>query len=429
MPETMALKNANRLDCFLSGKCASLAIKSQVGAPVPCVDGFAGEYPCLNTVLLSALNFSALGSANAQGNDIWGWSANGRDFAIVCLTTGTSFVEITDPSNPKTMGFLPTTSASSTWRDAKVFKGFAFIVSEAQNHGMQVFNLSRLLTETNPGPNNRYTADVVYYDNMGTTSQRSTHNIAINEQTGYAYLVGCRTCKGGLLIVDIDNPLNPTYAGCFDADGYTHDTQCVIYTGPDHRFQGEEICFGLNEDSLTIVDVTNKANPIMLSRVPYYGVRYTHQGWLTENQRYLLVDDELDEMYNTFDTTKKTVTYVFDVEDLTEPINIKYFQSPVQSIDHNQYVEGDYVYQSNYASGLRIWNGMEGNLEDDSWKPTLVGYFDVHPTEDVAQFYGSWSVYPYYTSPANKHTIVVNSIEKGLFVVGFDKAAFVSTSS
>jgi len=260
----------------------------------------------------------------------------------------------------------------------------------------------RLLNETKPGPDNVYTADTVYFTNMGSVTQRSTHNIAINEQTGYAYLVGCQTCRGGLLMVDIRDPKNPTYAVCFADDGYTHDTQCVVYAGPDHRFVGQEICFGLNEDSLTIVDVTKKDEPIMLSRIPYYGVRYTHQGWLSESQRYIMVDDELDEIYETYDTTKKTVTYIFDVSSLTNPLQIKQFQSPVVSIDHNQYVQGDYVFQANYASGVRIWNGMSGNMEDPTWKPTLVGYFDVHPTEDVAEFYGSWSVYPFFQSEKNK---------------------------
>jgi len=139
MPHTMNLKNANRLDCFMSGKCASLAATSTVGQQISCVDGFAGEYPCLNVDLLSFSNFTTLGSnaTNTNGNDIWGWSNSGRDFAIVCLTHGTSFVEITDPLNPLTIGFLPTTSTPSTWRDAKVYKDYAFIVSEASNHGMQ----------------------------------------------------------------------------------------------------------------------------------------------------------------------------------------------------------------------------------------------------------------------------------------------------
>jgi len=428
MPETMKWKKENRLNCFISGKCYNLRTPSILNDQVPCVNGYANAsnppYPCQNVDLLSFIDFDGLGCPGAQGNDIWGWNhaPTNRDFAIFGCTTGVSFIDITNPLMPQVIGMLPTQSGASTWRDMKVYQGFAFIVSEAINHGLQVFNLTRLVEEKSPGPGRKYTADVVYTDQMGTQNQRSTHNVAINEDTGFLYLVGCRTCSGGLLIVDIRNPMNPAAAGCFAGDGYTHDTQCVVYHGPDHRFQGNEICLAFNEDSLTIVDVTDKSNMVMLSRVPYYGVRYTHQGWITEDHSLLLMDDELDEMYKTYDTTQKTVTYVWDISNLGEPINTGAFQSPVVSIDHNQYIEGDFVYQANYASGLLIWNGLQSH-NDPEWKPKLVGYFDVHPTEDVADFYGSWSVYPYYTSDANKNTIVLTSIEIGLFVLRFDKSA------
>eukprot|EP01052_Picozoa_sp_SAG31_P014169 SAG31_NODE_871_length_11335_cov_4.910822_10_plen_205_part_00 len=89
--------------------------------------------------------------------------------------------------------------------------------------------------------------------------------------------------------------LNPEFIGCAGEDGYTHDAECVVYTGPDVEFQGEEICFLYNENTLTITDVTDKENPVMLSRVTYDNVYYTHQGWLTEDQSHLFLDDELDE--------------------------------------------------------------------------------------------------------------------------------------
>jgi hypothetical protein len=38
-------------------------------------------------------------------------------------------------------------------------------------------------------------------------------------------------------------PLNPQFVGCYGEDGYTHDAECVTYTGPDTEFQGQEICF------------------------------------------------------------------------------------------------------------------------------------------------------------------------------------------
>jgi len=418
MRRTMALKAQKNETCWNSGQCERLAdVATQTGAIVHCHNGSAKEYPCMNVDMLSFVSLADMGCSKANGNDIWGWSNSGRDFAIFGCTTGTAFIEITDPVNPIVLGTLISEGGTtSTWRDIKVYKNYAFIVSEARGHGMQIFDLTRLLTAP-PGKLTAWNWDAWYATNMGTATQRSTHNIAINEETGYAYLIGCRTCSGGLLVVDISNPLNPQYAGCFSADGYTHDTQCVIYRGPDRRFQGNEICFAYNEDTVTIVDVTDKNNMHMLSRVFYYGNSYCHQGWLNFAQTHIFVDDELDEIDATFDKSGKTVTYIWDVTNLGEPLNTGIFQSPVVSIDHNLYVRDGYIYQSNYASGLRILRGAEAVTLEPKPELHLEGYFDVHPDANIDDFYGTWSNYPYYESAANRHTIVTTSIEKGLFVL------------
>lgn len=155
----------------------------------------------------------------------------------------------------------------------QVHANHAFIVSEASNHGMQVFDLTRLRDLT-PPPNggfNQLEPDA-HYDEM-----TSTHNIVGNEETGFMYAVGTRTCTSGLHMIDVNDPKNPQFAGCFGQDGYVHDAQCVVYKGPDTKFQGREICFCYNENTLTIVDVEDKSNPTMLSRVPYNNAYYTHQ--------------------------------------------------------------------------------------------------------------------------------------------------------
>ena len=46
---------------------------------------------------------------------------------------------------------------------------------------------------------------------------------------------------GGLLIYDVSDPTNPVYVACNGDDGYVHDAQCVIYTGPDTDYQGNEV--------------------------------------------------------------------------------------------------------------------------------------------------------------------------------------------
>jgi choice-of-anchor B domain-containing protein len=369
----------------------------------PCVDGMAGAYPCDNVDLLEYVSHAALGGSD--GNDIWGWTdpVSGREFALVGQSDGTAFVEITSPSSTVLLGRLPSHTGDSTWRDLKTYQNHVFIVADLnENHGMQVFDLERLLTAT---PGTTFTEDA-WYGNTG-----SVHNIAINEATGFAYLVGsssgANTCNGGLHIVNIQNPEAPGFAGCFSADGYTHDTQCVVYAGPDVAHQGQEICFNSNEDTLTIVHVDNHAAPVQISRTPYAGSAYTHQGWLTEDHKYFLIDDELDEQsfgHNTW-------TYVWDVQNLEAPVLLGHFTSPTPAIDHNQYVRSNYVFQANYRSGLRVLR------IDDPSTATLsqIGFFDVYPTSDTANFSGAWSVYPYFPSG----NVVVNGLGagSGLFVV------------
>jgi choice-of-anchor B domain-containing protein len=367
----------------------------------PCVGGLAGTYPCEKVTLQSFLPLATIGGGN--GNDVWGWTdpTTGKEYALMGRTNGTAFVDVTDPQHPVYLGNLPTHTSNSTWRDIKVYADHAFIVSEATDHGMQVLDLDALRTVVTPPVTFTATA---HYNRFGRA-----HNIAINEETGFAYAIGSvqgtTTCNGGLHMVNIQTPDAPTFAGCFSADGYTHDTQCVVYTGPDTVHQGKEICFNSNEDTLTIVDVTNKAAPVQLSRVPYTGSGYTHQGWLSEDQTRFFIDDELDES-NFGHNTK---TWVWNVENLDAPSVINFFLSPTPAIDHNQYVKGNYIYQANYRSGLRILridNLATGQLSQ-------FGYFDIYPADNNTNFNGAWSTYPYFPSG----NVVVSGIEQGLFVV------------
>ena len=158
-------------------------------------------------------------------------------------------------------------------------------MSEASGHGMQVYDLTQLRGLTPPRSGVNVIQANAHYAEMG-----NTHNIVGNEDTGFMYAVGTRTCTSGLHAINVRDPLNPQFAGCFGDDGYVHDAQCVVYDGPDADHKGKEICFCYNENTLTIVDVEDKTNMKMLSRVPYDGSQYTHQGWLIEDQSYLLLD-------------------------------------------------------------------------------------------------------------------------------------------
>ena len=387
------------------------AMDSFVGEMVECEDGDAAGFRCQDVDVQSFLSLRDIGGVRGtRMNDIWGWTdaASGRDFALVGRTDGTAFVEVTDPYNPVYLGNLAKTEGAdnSVWRDIKVYMDHAYIVADgAGQHGMQVFDLSRLLDV--PGAPVEFEADVMY-DQIA-----SAHNIVINEETGYAYSVASRmggiTCGGGLHMIDIRDPKNPTFAGCFSHEGTgrnntgnTHDAQCVIYNGPDTEHTGREICLGSNETALSIADVTDKEAPFAISRATYPAIAYTHQGWLTEDMRYFYINDEGDEPQGLVDGTR---TLIFDLMDLDDPILVGEHISTETSTDHNLYIRDNLMYQSNYVAGLRILD------VSDPEAPTEVAFFDTVSNDAAGG--GSWSNYPYFES----RTIVVTSSREGLFML------------
>lgn len=386
---------------------------SVTGAEVECTDGDAVGWDCSEVDLLSFLSLGDIGGGKGvRMNDVWGWtdSDSGREFALAGRSNGTSFIEVTNPSNPVYLGDLPLTADANTsvWRDIKVFRNHAYIVADgAGQHGMQIFDLTQLLDVTDP----RVFSETAHYGEIG-----SAHNIVINESTGFAYAVGVNsggeTCGGGLHMIDINNPTEPVFAGCFSHEGtgrsgtgYSHDAQCVTYAGPDTEHGGKEICFGSNETAVSIADVTDKSNPIAISSAQYPDASYTHQGWLSEDHEWFYVNDELDELGGGQERTR---TLIFDITDLDDPVLVKELRGETPASDHNMYVRGNYMYQSNYSAGLRILD------ISDPGNPVEIGYFDVNPVGDNEPgFNGTWSNYPFFESG----TILVTGIESGLFML------------
>lgn len=362
----------------------------------PCESGMAGVYPCNGFDLLSEFTVEDLDSD--RGNDSWGWTdpENGDEYAIIGLNNGSAFIDISDPINPVFLGKLPTHTTTSIWRDIKVYNNYAFIVSEAAGHGMQIFDLTRLRNVSNPPET--FTEDA-HYDGFG-----NSHNIVINEDTGYAYSVGDNTYSGGAHFVDISNPLNPIAAGGYDADGYTHDAHVVIYNGPDTDYTGREIYVGSNETDVVIVDITDKNNPQHISSVSYSNVAYTHQGWLTEDHRYFFLGDEADEIDFGFNTK----TIVFDFNDLDNPVHHFDYAGSTSATDHNGYVKGSKFYISNNAAGLRVLN-IEDIANQNIFEES---FFDSYPSDNNAGYTGAWNVYPFFESGV----IVISDRENIIFV-------------
>lgn len=417
---------------FITISCNSLT-ETEMEDFTACDNGNAGSYPCYNVDLYATLTPGEL-LGNIL-NDIWGWTdpETGREYALVGLTDGVTFVDVTTPSDPVVVGKLHEPAAiskqkgtighhheeegfkgASAWRDMKVFENHLFVVSEQQDHGMQIFDLTRLRNVENIP---------VFFEEDGNYSLfDNAHNIEINEETGFAYVVGVTSgdvcaSNGGLHMININSPLQPQFAGCyFDENaggitrtGYIHDTQCIIYRGPDQKYANREICFNSSETVFLITDVSNKSNASTIAIQGFEGSGYIHQGWLTEDHRYFFMNDEGDERRFGHSTR----TYIWNVEDLENPEMIGYYEHPTESVDHNLYITNQYMFQANYTGGLRVLD--ISNPEPDHISE--VGFFNTTPENNNPVFAGLWSVYPWFSG--NK--IVVSDIQNGLFVLRFEQ--------
>lgn len=356
---------------------------------------FGGEaprgFPSNNMTLLSWLPLSEFGSHD-NGNDCWGYvSPSGREYALMGLSGGTGFVEITNPGNAQLIDMI--SGPTSLWRDIKTYQNYAYVVSEGGG-GIQVFDLSQIDNGV-----------VTLVNTVTTGGSTATHNVAIDTDSGFLYR--CGGGGNGIRIYSLANPANPTFVASWSTR-YVHDAQIVTYTsGP---YAGRQIAFlcsgdngGWDNTGLEILDVTNKSNIVQLSRRFWPNPGYSHQGWLSPDRNYFYMGDELDEQSYGLSTT----THVFDVSDLSNPVRLGAFSNGQSATGHNMYTVNNLIFQANYTSGLRVFDATDPNNVAE------IAYFDTAPSSSSNGFNGLWSTYPYFPSG----TVIGSDMQNGLFVL------------
>ena len=345
-------------------------------------------FPSDGVSLMSWLPLSSFPGNPSTGNDCWGYiSPSGRQYALMGLSNGTAFVEITDPGNAQIVEVI--SGPNSLWHDIKVYQDHAYVVSEGGS-GIQVMDMSQI--------------DNGVVTQVTQAGSGATHNVAIDTTSGYLYRTGGD--GNGLIVYSLLNPANPTQVATWP-DKYVHDCQVVTYT--DGPYAGRQIAFlcagyngGWNETGLTILDVTNKSNIQLVSQMQHSSNNYSHQAWLTEDRHYLYLNDELDEQ----NTGSLTTTRIIDVQDINNPTQVGTCTTGSTSIDHNLYIKGNHMYQANYRSGLHVFD-ISSPLN-----PEHVAHFDTWPSDDGAEFNGLWSCYPFFEDG----TVIGSDLESGLFV-------------
>jgi choice-of-anchor B domain-containing protein len=371
-----------------------------------CVNGTAAGYPCHNINLLSFTPKDALGATVTDSlvANLWGWTdpETGKEYVMLGLDDSTAFIDVSNPLSPTYLGALLSHNypITSPFRDMKVYQDYAFIVADSPSqNGMQVFDLTSLRGITTP----TIFSETAHYDEIA-----DGHNIFINEDTGYAYIArrSIGAC-GGVTMVNIQDPLNPVDAGCYEEGDVASDSMCVLYHGPDADYQGREICVIASDDNLVVGDVTSKTMPVTITdTLSYANATRIHSVWFTEDHRYFLSADMMDEHHWGYNTR----IFIWDASDLNAIPEPMLYTGPTTGSDHNIWVRGDYAYVGNLSAGLRILDLRS----IDNGQLTQAAYFDDYPTSNApGHEHGTWAVYPFFESGV----VAMSNREEGLFLV------------
>jgi choice-of-anchor B domain-containing protein len=384
---------------LLASLAMALAARSASAAVVPCENGRAGAYSCQDVDLVAHLALPALGGVDGAGGEVWGWTdpQTRREYAIVGHSKGTAFVDVTDPEAVSYLGILPTPGGRELSDPRlRTFRSHLYVV-RPDLPGVQVFDLAGLRNV--PTPPQVFT-ETAFQPGLGLS-----RGIAVDEETGFAYLVG-----GGcdLQMLSLRDPARPESVACVREEPGTSptlDAQCVVYRGPDLAFRGREICLAPRGRSASIVDVQDKGRPRTVARLEYPDFGSVAQGWLTEDHRYYLQADASDERLHDHDTR----TYLWDLTDLDAPRLVARHAARTRAADRALVVRGSELHQANSEAGYRMLSLSRvalGQLDE-------AAFFDMHPASDANDRPGAFNSYPFYASGR----VAVSDTRLGLFVL------------
>lgn len=309
----------------------------------------------------------------------WGWTApNGREYAILCCVTGTSFIDITDTNNVVEKDFIP--GSTTPWREVKTYQNYAYVVTDNMGNGLQIIDMS-------------YLPDSVHLVKTWTfTGYTQAHTIT--QEGRFLYLSGGNaSSNGGIRVVDLLDPVNPVRRGQYTTR-YVHD----CYVKNDTIYAA-----AMFSNRYVILDARNKDTVKLIKEfqnLPSFSL--THNCWTTDDRKYLITTDESQnppgavKIWNI--QNYDNITYVNTIRP-SVPM-------PSNSIGHNVFIKGNLLIVSHYEAGIRFYK--IGNLPNF----TEVAYYDTYPSADSAEYRGNWGAYPYFASGK----IISSDMQTGLWI-------------
>jgi choice-of-anchor B domain-containing protein len=294
---------------------------------------------------LSQLNFPV----SCAG--VWQYvDASGNEYALLGNKDGVVIVDVTNPASPNVLFTVP--AANSLWRELKTYGHYVYAGTEGGG-GITIIDLSGL-----PGSylSKTYTGDGAIAGQLS-----SSHTVQVAGD--YLYVFGSNI---GTVMCSLADPWNPVYVGTYSAN-YVHDGYVLNDT-----LYASEVYAG----QFSVVDVTNKANPVVIASQATPGL-FNHNGWFSDNKQYFYTTDE----------KPNAPMGVFDVSDVN---NIQlvgtYLNDSLPGNEvHNTRVINDFILAPSYGSQLVIY---------DAARPLNIIEIARHPTGGFL----CWDASPYLPS-------------------------------
>ncbi len=323
----------------------------------------------------------------------WGYVApDGSRYALLGTARGVMVIDLRNPAQPRVIDEVQGPDNTGVpglyWREMRVYRSYAYIVSEHTNFrgGIMVLDLSGLPDTV------RFVRSVTPRDGL-----LAAHTVDIDTTRGLLYLQrltslaapsgagGGRAValhgeeehpvgdpnNGSVEVYDLAaDPENPAYVTTFNQRRSVHDM-----TGAgDFAYVAEGYA-----NSFSKWDMRDLRNPQLLARWPVGG--FAHNIWPNADGSVLVTTEEIP-------TGRPALVWRVVGNTVTQVASLKVGSGT----PHNVVIEGQRAYLSHYTEGLAVWD-----LADPA-APRLVARLDTNAFSGPG-LGGCWGVYKFPGEP------------------------------
>lgn len=357
------------------------------------------QYDSQNISMYANWNDPAVPAEPSLGikyNSVWAWvdPADNREYAIIGASTGTYFVEVTNPSAPVMRDFVPGRRNNCIWREYKTYGNYVYMVSDdGMPNSFQIADMS-------------YLPDSVHVVHDDVTIIERAHTLYIDGDKLY---LGSPKVSGNyysMSVYSLANPELPVLLRILGQDYSIPSGVHDMFVRNDTAYvsggyEGLHIFKFENDNTFTLIN----------SLTSYVDAGYNHSSWLTSDGKTLVFCDEVP---------ANLAVKAYNVSDMGNITFQSTFKSNEGATPHNPYVVGnDRAVIAYYQDGVQIFD------ISDPANPVKTGFFDTDtlfgtnngfPTSNT--YHGCWGAYPFLPSGI----LLASDMQNGLFILNASAA-------